>query len=144
MKITLHIETREIERKNYHLFIELLVSGKPCRLLIDTGASKTVFDKERVLQFVSEKHIKANETKSIGLGAEAMETHAATLKDIQMGKVTLRKWKVAILPIAHVNETYAHIGLPPIDGVLGSDFLMKHDAIISFKKSKLALRIKIK
>lgn len=144
MKITLPIDACEIERKNYHLFIELIIDNKPCRLLIDTGASKTVFDKERVLQFVKEKRIKKHESKSIGLGAEAMETQAATLKHIQISKALLSKWKVAILPIAHVNETYQQLGIPTIDGVLGSDFLMKYDTIISFKKRKLTLNVKIK
>lgn len=139
MKYTIKFEVGEIERKNYHLFINLIIGDKPCRLLIDTGASKTVFDTERVLQFVKESKIKVHETKSVGLGAEAMETKAATLKNITLGKLTIDKWKVAILPIGHVNQTYEHLNLPPIDGVLGSDFLMKYNAIISFKKKKLEL-----
>lgn len=144
MKYTITFEIGEIERKNYHLFINLEINGKPSRLLIDTGASKTVFDTERVLQFVKESKIKSHETKSVGLGAEAMETKVASLKHITIGKLTIDKWKVAILPIGHVNQTYEHLNLPPIDGVLGSDFLMKHDAVISFKKRKIEFTTKRK
>lgn len=139
MKHKIKLDVRELEKKNYHLFITLTVKGKSCRLLLDTGASKTVFDTERVLQFVDNKKIKANESKSVGLGVSEMETKVVILKQIVTKKFTLKKMEVAVLPIAHVNETYIKLGFPPIDGVLGSDFLMKTKAVINFRTQLLIL-----
>lgn len=140
MAVKLIVEIAEIERKNYHLFLMLEVNGKTCRLLIDTGASKTVFDSERVLQFISAEHIIAHDVKSVGLGVTEMETQMAKLKHIKLGRLSLKKWWVAVLPLQHVNQTYASIHLPPIDGVLGSDFLMRYQAVINFKKQELKLK----
>lgn len=139
MKHKIKIEIREIERRNYHLFINMKVNDKACRLLIDTGASKTVFDAERVLQFVKPEKLVSNEIKSVGLGVTDMDTQLAKIKKVQIGKFRIGKMEVAVLPIAHVNVTYDQIQLPPIDGVLGSDFLMKYKAVIDYHKSVLKL-----
>jgi predicted aspartyl protease len=135
------IDVREIEKKNYHLFIDLKVGGKPCRLLLDTGASKTVLDAGQILKFVKEDKIKLHESKSVGLGVSEMETKVAKLKDLKIGKAEFKELEVAVLDIAHVNETYRLIEIPEIDGVLGSDFLMKYDAVINYNKAILKITL---
>jgi predicted aspartyl protease len=133
------MEVCELEKKNYHLFIALKIGNKTARLLVDTGASKTVFDSERVLQFVKEKKIKTNDSKSVGLGVAEMETMVVKLKNLTIGKLSFAKLEVAVLPIAHVNETYRQINLPPIDGVIGSDFFMKYKAIINYRNGEVVI-----
>lgn len=135
----INLEIIELESKNFHVFIDLKVNDIQCRLLLDTGASKTVFDTERVLRFIDASKVKANESKSVGLGITEMETKVAKIPKWQMGKLNIKEFKVAILPLAHVNQTYRLLKLPPIDGVLGSDFLMKYNAIINYPKSILKL-----
>lgn len=141
MKHSIKLEAAEIEANNYHLFLTLKVNGHKCRLLLDTGASRTVFDSERVLRFVKPDKIKANESKSVGLGVAEMETKVVKLKHITRGKLIIPKMEVAVLPIGHVNQTYAQIGLEPIDGVLGSDFLMAYEAVINFGKCTLRITL---
>ncbi len=137
MKHKIKLEVCELEKKNYHLFVTLKIGDAKARLLIDTGASKTVFDSERVLQFVSAKKIKSHESKSVGLGVTEMETHVVKLKNISFGKFLVDKFDVAILPIGHVNEIYQMLDLQPIDGVLGSDFFMKYNACICYADAVL-------
>jgi hypothetical protein len=139
MKHKIDLVVEALEKNTYHLFINLTINGIACRLLLDTGASKTVFDSERVLRFVNSKKVKANESKSVGLGVSEMETHVTVLKKIQFGKFKMKKMEVAVLPIGHVNGTYQQLGFPEIDGVLGSDFLMKYDAVIDYGKKVVKL-----
>lgn len=141
MKYKIKVEICELEKNNYHLFVTLKIGNQNARLLVDTGASKTVFDSERVLQFVQEKKIKTNDSKSVGLGVADMETKVVKLKEITLGKMHLNKLEVAVLPIGHVNQTYQQINLPPIDGVLGSDFLMKHKAVINYPDAMIKLNV---
>jgi predicted aspartyl protease len=140
MKYKINIIIEELEHKNYHLFVNLTISGVDCRLLLDTGASKTVFDSEKVLWFVKPDKIKANESKSVGLGVSEMETHVVTLKKIKFGKLEIKKMEVAVLPIGHVNTTYQLLEIPEIDGVLGSDFLMKYEAVIDYAKMTMTVK----
>lgn len=139
MNHTIPLEIVELEEGNFHVFVELSIKGEKARLLIDTGASKTVFDAERVLRFAAATDIEDGISKSVGLGADQMDTRLVKLKRIQFRKLKLKKLEVAVLPMQHVNNTYSMLGLPMIDGVLGSDFLVKHDAVIHFRKAKLTL-----
>ncbi len=136
-KIKLIIE--EIEKKNYHLFIQLKIGEKIARLLVDTGASKTVFDSKCVLQFVKKKKLQANKSKSVGLGTSEVETKIVKINDLKFGTMKVKKMEVAVLDLSHVNHSYTELKLPKIDGVLGSDFLMKYKAVINYPKAILKL-----
>lgn len=137
MKYKLPLDIIEIEPKNYHVFIDITIHLVAARFLIDTGASKTVMDSEMVLKFVKSEKIKSHESKSVGLGVSEMETHLATIKEVCFGKMCIGKMQVAVLPIGHVNTTYILLKIPIIDGVLGSDFLMKYKSVIDYKKRLL-------
>jgi hypothetical protein len=115
------------------------VNGKSATMLIDTGASKTVFDKGRLLRFVKETGFTALEKLSTGIGTVKMETQSAVLKKFQVGKLTLQKFETIVIDLSHVNETYARLDLPAIDGVLGSDLMVHYDALIDYKKKKMTL-----
>lgn len=142
MKYTIPLEVIKLEAGNYHVFVNFTVGEKPCRMLVDTGASKTVFDNQRVLRFVKERSIKLHESKSVGLGVSDMETRVVNLHNLTFKKFTRKKMEVAILPLGHVNTTYELLKIPLIDGVLGSDFLVKYNAVIDLGKSRLKLQKK--
>jgi hypothetical protein len=142
MKYKIPLEILEVEKNNYHVFLNVSVGAKPCRLLLDTGASKTVFDKEEIKHFLKPHKIKFNESRSVGLGTNDMETYEAKLNSVMIGKFKLKTMKVAVLPMGHVNETYKMLSIPAIQGVLGSDFLMKHNAVINYKKAILKIERK--
>jgi hypothetical protein len=142
MKYKIKLSAEELERKNYHIFVNLEVNGVNCRMLLDTGASKTVFDTERVLRFVKTEEVKAYESKSVGLGVIEMETQVAILRNILVGKLAIKKMEVAVLPIGHVNITYKQLAIPKIDGVLGSDFLMKYKVVIDYEKMMMTAKKK--
>lgn len=144
MQINKKIDFREIEKKNYHLFINIFINELPCRMLIDTGASKTVFDIERVLQFITHEQITLREAQSVGLSNMKIDTKLVILNKWAIGKLYIAKHEVALLPLAHINEMYRQIDIPEIDGVLGSDFLMKFNAIIHYKKKIIKLSKNLK
>ena len=128
-----------IEDAGYHLLIKAKVNGKAVTLLIDTGASKTVFDKGRILRFAEEKNFLRLEKLSTGLGTTVMETQSTVLKKFQVGKLMIPDFEVIVIDLSHVNLTYAKLDLPAIDGVLGSDLMVKHNAIIDYKKKEMKL-----
>ncbi len=139
MKHTIKLEVIELEEGNYHLFVNLTIQGFACRLLLDTGASKTVFDKKKVKVFSGSKKAKIHHSKSVGLGTKEMETGIIKLKKLVMGSLVIKKLEVAVLPLGHINEAYSHVKVKEIDGVLGSDFLMQYNAVINYKKKRLIL-----
>jgi hypothetical protein len=139
MKISVPFRLLNIEGDGYHIALNLRINGKAANAIIDTGASKTVFDKERITAFLKKEKLSDNERLSTGLGTTSMQSHVATLKSVSIGKLSIRNYDSVILDLSHVNKTYTVLGLKPIDGVLGSDILEKHRAIIDYGKKKLIL-----
>ena len=136
------LELMNIEGDGYHLMIEAEVNGKTVRLLVDTGASKTVFDKTRLQSLVEEgadEHYEDLEQLSTGLGTNSMQGQVAELDSFKFGEVEIKDYPIVVLDMDHVNQSYDMLGDRGIDGVLGSDILKKYDAVIYFKKKVLKM-----
>ncbi|MCW3119561.1 MAG: hypothetical protein JWM28_3643, partial [Chitinophagaceae bacterium] len=48
------LEILNLHEDGFHLLVEVVVYGKPFKAVVDTGASKTVFDKTILLEHTSE------------------------------------------------------------------------------------------
>ena len=116
------------------------INSKAARFLIDTGASKTVMDLNRIRNFVKHDDFRKNEYLSTGLGTNNMESQFTLVKKIVFGKITLHDYEMILLDLSHVNNSYQLLGKKPIDGVLGSDLLFKYKASIDYKTRILKLR----
>lgn len=130
----------EIEGKGYHLLINVTINGKPASMLIDTGASKTVFDLKRIEPFLENSDFTDNEMLSAGLGTNTLTSKSTVLDSFKIGDFEMIRYSCIVIDMNHVNETYLSIGLKPFEGVLGSDVLYKYKASIDFKTKTLKLR----
>lgn len=136
------IEILLIEDDGSHLLLESKINGKVARLLIDTGASRSVFDQDRILNFVNDELFVKHEKLSTGLGTDSMQTSTVNLKSLLIGKLIIEDFNAVLLDLRHVNGTYDKLGYSAIDGVLGNDILMRYNATINYKKLKLTLELK--
>ncbi|HPE87281.1 MAG: hypothetical protein EOL88_15195 [Bacteroidia bacterium] len=118
----------------YHLMLTARVNGAPVRMLIDTGASLTCFDAERILELpdIDPDAIFETEEQGTGLGTNSMQSAFTELETFEVGALLLEDYPVIIIDMQHVNESYIKLGVEPIDGVLGSDFLLRHKAVIDY------------
>jgi predicted aspartyl protease len=130
-----------IEDDGSHLICKAKINGKNARILIDTGASRSVFDQERILLYVNDNSFVQNEKLSTGLGTNSMPTSSITLKSFIIGDLKIDNLQAILLDLQHVNVTYGTLGHEAIDGVLGNDILLKHKGIIDYNKKTLKLRL---
>ena len=142
MMNTIKLELLGIEEDGYHIFIEALINGKTARLLIDTGASRTVFDAERVKAFlpVEDHSFEKTDKLSTGLGTSTMESHCVVLDEFSLGETTFIEYKAVVLNMEHVNKSYVMLGEHPIDGVLGGDLLYELKAVIDYRRKQFRWR----
>lgn len=140
--IIVPLQILRIENDGMHLLAKTKINNKVARLVVDTGASRTVLDKNRIHRFVKEKEFVKHEAVSTGLGTNTMESHIAEIRKFQIGKVTLADIVFVLLDLSHVNQSYSQIGMKEIDGVLGGDILMKYKAVIDYGKRKMILKTK--
>ncbi|MEI6576215.1 MAG: retropepsin-like aspartic protease [Bacteroidota bacterium] len=138
------IRLLKVEEDGFHLMCTATVHGHPINMLIDTGASRTVFDSNRLQELIQfdPKSIKQNEQLSTGIGTNTLESQVVTLTELNLGGAILKNYTAVMIDMAPVNETYMKIGLPAIEGVLGGDILVKGKAMIDYKKCLLKLTLR--
>ena len=83
-----------IESDGVHIIFEALISKHSCRMLIDTGASRTVFDQNRIDRFISEPELTENEQLSTGLGTNNMRSHIISIPSLIIGDLHLTNYCV--------------------------------------------------
>jgi predicted aspartyl protease len=139
---SIKLELLAIEDDGYHIFIEAVINSKPARLLVDTGASRTVFDEERIKLFLEEEEnqFEKIDKLSTGLGTNTMESHSVKLNEFRLGETDFNDYIAVVLNIGHVNDSYRTLGYPEIDGVLGGDLLHKLKAVIDYRKKEIRWR----
>ena len=128
-----------LQNDGFHLLVEVVVFGQSFNLVLDTGASKTVIDKETLEQFVSTDKILQSEQFSTGLGTSEMPSFTLTLPQIKIGKLKIKDFDVAVLDLSTITQAYRALNLPPVIGVLGGDLLHLHRAVIDYNKTELKL-----
>lgn len=138
-RMKIPFEIIEMEGGGTHLLVRGKVNDHPANFIIDTGASRTVLDKNHLEELGFSEDIIPNEVLSAGLGTNSMESSTILLKKISLGKFSLTNLEIAVLDLAHVNEAYAQLDLPVINGVLGGDILMKYHAVINYPMKYITL-----
>lgn len=131
-----------LEDDGFHLLVEVVIFNQRFNAVLDTGASKTVFDKNIVEQYANREHILLSEHLSTGLGTNTMESYTLVLSELKLGDLTLNDYKVAILDLSSINKAYEMLNLEPILGVIGGDLLKKHKAVIDYEEATLSLTLK--
>jgi hypothetical protein len=139
MKIKIPLQLVELEDFNFHLAVESkLPDGSQSFWIVDTGASKTVFDNALSENFREAKH-ESEEVHTAGIGEKPLESSVGYLKPFSLGKYKLDEMRVALLDLSHINHFYSKVTNLKICGLLGSDFLLKHEAVVDYKKKRLVL-----
>jgi predicted aspartyl protease len=128
-----------IDKRGCHLITKGKIGRRNIRLVIDTGASQTVFDKNRIGQYIGHEDFEKVDTLSSGLGTNTMESHLVKIHGLRIGTVEIKNEKVVLLDLSHVNQSYEMMNMKPIDGVIGGDILKHHKAVIDYGKKTLTL-----
>lgn len=126
-------EVFSLYAKNNMLFIDVTINGKPGRLLIDTGSSKSLMDINKAKEYGYE-YLLLSEDQYIGLGG---------LQDIYVVfNCQIDEFFVTFLG-TDLGEITGYFNKDGIDivGILGSDFLDMHEILIDFKKNLMYKRL---
>ncbi|MGN5953061.1 retropepsin-like aspartic protease [Sphingobacterium lactis] len=133
-------ERINLQADGYHIITEVTLFDKTFKLVIDTGASKTVLDKTTLLESgIAEDTFENTDILSTGLGTNSMESFMLTIPEIRLHDWQIKNFTVAVLDLSSINFAYNQIGLEPVIGVLGGDILQQYGAIIDYKKQTLTL-----
>jgi hypothetical protein len=139
-KVTVPLNIIDLHGDGYHPLVDVVLFKQTFKLVLDTGASRTAFDHRLLLEANEEALIKASERLSTGLGTNTMLSSTALIENIWIGNLLIPELEVAVLDLSTINIAYAEMGHPEVLGVLGSDVLMKYNAVIDYGKQVLLLK----
>jgi hypothetical protein len=140
VKIIIPLELIELEEDNYHLIVKSRFgNGEEGLWVIDTGASKTVFNiaLDSHFDIVPEEEEKI--IQSAGIGTDCLNIVLGVLLPFYLGDFLISPYKVALMDLSHINSLYYHAVEKEICGLIGSDFLLEHKATIDYSRLRLTL-----
>src|SRR5690606_4086236 len=112
-------EILELHGDGYHILIDVCLFDTPSKMVLDTGASKTVLDKTTLLQSgIPEENILNTNIISTGLGTNSMESFILELPTFEIGTCKIKKFRPAVLDLSTVNYAYQQMNFRPVIGVL--------------------------
>jgi len=140
MRYKILIELVELENDNYHPVVtSVFADGSKGFWVIDTGASKSIFDLNLDNYFEIVNGLTEN-LHSAGMSDEPMKSEVAKMNAFMLGGMEVEELKVAVFDLSHINELYASATDLKICGLLGGDFLVRYRALIDYRRKRLVLR----
>jgi len=130
-----------LQDDGFHLLMEVIVFGKHFKAVLDTGASKTVFDKATVETHLHpDSVLQHTDMLSTGLGTTSMPSFVLNVPDLQIGALHLKNFEIAVLDLSSINFAYEQLEIEPVIGVIGGDILARYGGVIDYRKNRLTLR----
>ena len=135
--ITVPLILINLQDDGFHLLVEIVVFDQKLFAVLDTGASRSVFDKTLMAQNV--KEIIINEETHAATIFSTTATLTGTIPKLKIGKLTIKDYPAIALDLQPVTDTYLTLGHPAIAAIIGGDILMDYKAKIDYQKKLLRL-----
>jgi len=134
MAKSVKFEIVDFSEDGYHWLIECHLNGNDFHLVLDTGASRTVIDKNILGDIELEQHPNG---LVLGFNSQSDSISTATLKSLYIGNVEINNFQVAVSDLSFLSSSYYEISGVKIGGVLGCDFLMNYVTSINIMRQRI-------
>ena len=126
------INEYKLLKYNNHLFMQVTLNKKLCLLIIDSGSGKSFIDisKSKVFKF---KYIEFGNQKFVGIGgiSQMYIIYDYTISNIQNEFMGVNLEQLTNYMKENFGTTLE------IVGILGTDFLVNHNAILNYKNNTI-------
>lgn len=137
--IEIPLQLLDIEGEGFHIMVKGTIHGKEANFLIDTGASRSVFDPNTIATFIDDPIFEKKEGMTAGVGSSDLESSTFIISRWSIGELEITDYEAVALDLENIHEMYGKLGLPHIDGILGGDLLKRHKAVINYRSKKIRL-----
>lgn len=133
--ITVPLTLINLQDDGFHLLMEIVVFGEKLFAVLDTGASRSVFDK--TLMEKHAKEISISKEMQAATIFSTSETLQGIIPKLKISSLTIKNYPAVALDLQAVTDTYLSLGHPPISAIIGGDILMRFNCKIDYKKKVL-------
>ena len=120
-----------------HLTATMRVNGKACVFLIDTGGGATLIDVEKKERYGLEAFRTGDYAAGIGSVRRLVRTSAI----VRVNEQETREDSLFLMDISYLNVEFKKNHSRQVDGVLGTDFMERHRAVIDYSASRMYLKM---
>lgn len=124
-----------LQDNGFHILVEIVVFGQKLFAVVDTGASRSVFDK--ALLEANVDSLRENDEQQAATIFSSATTLVGTIPLLQIGQLKLPNYETVGLDLQSVSDTYIQMGQPSIAGIIGGDILVEFNCKIDYKKKVL-------
>ena len=138
--IEIPFQLLDIEGDGFHIMIPGRINGKEANFLIDTGASRSVFDLATMSEFIDDPDFQKKDGITAGVGSSDLESSTFDIDSLFIGELEIKHYQAVAIDLENIHETYEKIHLPKIHGIIGGDILVNYKAIINYRLKKIKLK----
>ena len=131
------IRLLDIEGEGFHVMIQGKINGMEASFLVDTGASRSVFDPTVITRFVENPDFKKKPGITAGVGGSELESATFVINTLSFGDIEIHNYEAVALDLENIHETYQKLNLPAIDGIIGGDLLYRLQATLNYRLRKI-------
>ena len=131
------IQLLDIEGEGFHVMIQGKINGMEANFIIDTGASRSVFDPIVISKFIDNPCFEKKEGITAGVGSNDLESSTFVMDSLSFGDIVINNYEAVALDLDTIHENYEKLGLPPIHGIIGGDLLYRLKATINYRLKKI-------
>ena len=133
----LPIRLLDIEGEGFHVMIKGKINGREANFLVDTGASRSVFDPKLITKFVDNPQFEKKEGITAGVGGSDLESSTFMIDLLGFGDIEIKHYEAVALDMQNIHQTYRKLRLPSIDGIIGGDILYRLKTTINYRLRKI-------
>jgi len=136
-KTEIKFEIVTLEDNSYHILLPIKIDNIKGDVIIDTGASVSVVDKNII---TSEEGEKSVHPVSGSINGEITDIEVKIIKKLKIANTTIRNMQVIAMDLQYVNKMYQKQIGRKIIGLIGCDFCITHNVDINFSNNTLTFR----
>ncbi len=140
MTAKIPIEIISTENDGHHIIIRGKINKKERFLLIDTGASKSVFNMSLLkIKTKEDISIYQNYTSAATITPDDIPSTTGNIKEIELQELKIYNYEATFIDLKHINDLYQNTLEKKISGLIGNDLLIKYKAVIDYSNKVLIL-----
>ncbi len=138
MIIRIPLKKIEIQGGGLHLICRIYADKLQAAVIIDTGASISVFHEETFSPYFTERKMDEDEDAfSSGISTMIEGHRLGNISGIAVEAFPLNNETAGLMDLSHIRDLYQKYFDFEIEGLIGCDLLDKYRAVIDFKRMNL-------
>lgn len=122
------------------IMVDVELNGKSARMIVDTGASRTVFDPVVLTDFIESPQFEEGQGHVVGVDGAWSGQKTVVIDSLAIGDAVLTAFEAVAVDLSNIRNFNSVAGMPDFVGIIGGDVLQRLKATINYGRRTLTVR----